>query len=160
MAFNPINKSKASSFLFKLHNSLADVEFYITATSLPGVSLEMNTVNAPSLSYPKPGDLLTFGDLPLTILSDEGLEIWTTLFNFITVTTSRPDMIYTDIETPSFEGVMYLLTNKGNAFKKIVYHDCYVKEVSSYDLGISDDKIETFTVSIAFSYCHIEDIPE
>jgi len=158
MAFNPMNKSKSSSFLFKLHNDLHDIEFYIISTKLPGVSLEMNSVKAPSLTYPKPGTILTFEELPLTILSDEGMEIWTTLFNFITESTSRADMIYTDIEYPSFEGILYLLSNKGNVFKKIVYNDCYIKDLSSYDLTIDDDDTKTFTANIAYSYCKIEDV--
>jgi len=160
MPFNPINKSKSSSFMFKLHNDLEDVEFYVIDAKLPGVSIEMNTVNAPSLSYPKPGDLLTFEELPLTILSDEGLEIWTTLFEFLTQTTMRADRIYTDIETPSFDGILYLLTNKGNPFKKVVYKDCYIKDLSSYDLKIEDDDVKTFSTNVAFSYCYIEDIDE
>ena len=158
MSFNPINKSKSSSFIFKLHNDLSDIEFYITDAKLPGVNIEMNTVNAPSLSYPKPGDLITFEDLPLTILSDEGLEIWATLFNFLTQTTMRADRIYTDIETPSFEGILYILSNKGTPFKKVIYKDCYVKDLSGYELAIDDDDTKTFSANIAFSYCYIEDI--
>ena len=70
----------------------------------------------------------------------------------------RADRIYTDIETPSFEGIMYLLSNKGTPFKKIVYKDCYVQDLTGYDLHIDDDDTKTFSSTIAFSYCYIEDI--
>ncbi len=158
MPFNPINKSKASSFMFKLHNDLKDVEFYVIDAKLPGASLEMNTVNAPQISYPVPGDLITFEELPLTILSDEGLEIWTILFNFLTQTTMRADIIRTDIVTPKFDGILYLLSNKGTPFKKVIYKDCYVKDMSGYDLTIDDDDTKTFSATVVYSYCYIEDI--
>jgi hypothetical protein len=158
MSFNPMNKSKSSSFLFKLHNDLKDVEFYIISTKIPGVKLEMNTVKAPQINYPMPGDILTYNSLPITILSDEGFDIWCALDAFVTQTTSRPDIIYTDVETPKFEGAIYLLTNKGNVFKKVLFHDCYVEELGDYEMGIEDDKVETFTASIAYSYREVIDV--
>jgi len=160
MPFNPLNKSKSSSFLFKLHNDLIDVEFYITKTSLPRSILEFNDVKAPSLTYPVPGTLLTFNELPITVMSDEGLEIWLTLDDFLTQSTSRPDIVYTNIEYPKFEAVLYLLTNKGTVFKKIIFHDTYLKEVSPYDLGADDDKIETFTANFVYSYKSVESVDE
>lgn len=159
MSFNPINKSKASSFLFKLHNDLTDVEFYVVETELPGVELEMNSVKAPSLIYPVPGTQLTFGSLPLTILCDEGLEIWTKLHRFITESTSKPDIVYTDVEYPKNNAVLYLLSNKGSTvIKKIIYHDSYLRKLTPYKLLRDDDKIETFDAELVYSYPEIIDV--
>jgi hypothetical protein len=159
MSFNPINKSKASSFLFKLHNDLTDVEFYVVETELTSVKLEMKEVKAPSITYPLPGTQLTYGTLPLTILCDEGLEIWTKLDRFVTESTSKPDIVYTNIFYPSFTAILYLLSNKGSTvIKKVEHYNCYVEEVTPYKLSRDDDKIETFDVKIVYSHRKIIDV--
>jgi hypothetical protein len=158
MQFNPINKSKTSSFIIKLHNDLIDVEFYVYKTKLPNIKLERAEVTAPSITYYEPGTHLTFGELPLTILCDEGLDIRDKIFDYITQNTSRGDMIYTDIEYPKFDAILYILSNKGTPIKKYIFEASWIDEIGDYELKPEDDEINTFDINVMYTLCRREDI--
>lgn len=160
MVFNPINKSKKSSWVFQIHNDLLSIEFYVTGMSLPGVSVGLTRVNAPTLEYNEPSNTLSFEPYSLNILSDEGLDIYTSIFNMITQTTTKAGEPYCDTVSPKFEGTLYVLSNKGTPIKKVVYHDSWISSLSPYEFSIEDGDNQLFSADVQYTYYEILDINE
>lgn len=158
MIFNPMNKGKKSNWLFQIHNDLRDIEFYLRKLSIPGIEVGETIVNSQSLQYKEISNDLKFVPYDLYILSDEGLDIYTTLFRMVGKKTAKAEEMYADIVYPKFEGIAYILSNKGTPIKKVVYHDSWIQKLSPYELDIEDNENQIFTATVNYTYSEILDV--
>jgi len=158
MIFNPMNKGKRSGWIFQIHNDIKDVEFYLQKLSFPGVEVGETIVNSQSLQFKDPSNDLTFPPYELNIMSDEGFEIYTMLFNMIAKRTARAEEEYADLFYPKFEGIIYLLSNKGTPIKKLVFHDSWIQKVTPYELDVDDNENQKFIANVNYTYSEILDV--
>ena len=77
-----LDYASPTQFRFGIHQ-LPKVEFFITAVTLPGINLGINTFPTPLKDIPLPGSKLEFANLSITFIVDEYLENYITLHNWM-----------------------------------------------------------------------------
>jgi len=141
-----------SSFIFRMGNSVKEVEFNITGVSGMGVSLGQIDLNWQSTKMKRPGDEVTFGELSLTVLLDEDFNSFTESIEFIKLfkdyeanTTSWDD---------AFTGILMTTNNRNRFNKTFEFHNCWFQSVSdlTFTSTSTDATPLTFTISVIYDY--------
>ena len=173
-----LDYASPTQFRFGIHQ-LPKVEFFITAVTLPGLNLPINTLPTPLKDIPIAGSKLEYGNLSITFIVDEYLENYITLHNWMAglgfpkdreqfttfrdVTSDTPETPkgpykVDKVTTATPDSSMYsdanlvLLSNKNNPIVEVDFHDVFPTTLGdlTYDQGATD--VEYLTTTVEFVY--------
>jgi hypothetical protein len=177
----PTKLDYASPTQFKFGiNQLPKVEYFVTACTLPNVSLGTAIQATPFKDISIPGEKLTYGSLEVTFLVDEYLENYTSLYNWMTgigfpvdraqfskfrdetsntnqqkaIATPPTDIIgsVTPDRTLFSDGYLMILSNKNNPIVEIDFEDMYPTSLGTLDYTQSALDVEYLTMQASFNY--------
>ena len=173
-----LDYASPTQFKFGIHQ-LPKVEYFVTACTLPSITLDTTELASPYKNIPITGDKLTYGPLEVTFIVDEYLENYSSLHNWITgigfpqnreqfskfrdvtsntpaVASSKPTSDTVGSATPDramySDGYLMVLSNKNNPIVQIDFQDMFPTDLGSlsYDQGGTDSEI--FTMTVSFNY--------
>lgn len=146
------NLFKVSNFILQFKNT-KHLELMTTACNIPGFTLGELNISRPVIRDARPGDTLTYNDLNVTILTDEKLQAYKEIYDYI-IMAANPDTADLNILDPVFDSVLLLTTNKNNIQHKITFYNSFFKSVSDIDLTSTSTEEEqvTFSISLGYSY--------
>jgi len=173
-----LDYASPTQFRFGIHQ-LPKVEYFVTACTLPAISLDSATLATPFKDIPITGEKLAYSPLEVTFIVDEYLENYITLHQWITGigfpqnrqqfttfrdTTSNTPANSTGAQpvdkvgntTPDTamysDGYLMVLSNKNNPIVQIDFQDLYPTDLGSlsYNQGATDADI--FTMTVTFGY--------
>lgn len=166
-----------TQFKFGIHQ-LPKVEFFVTSTNLPDISLAAGSFTTPFKDIPVPGEKLNYGDLNVGFLVDEYLENYISLHNWITGlgfpekrgqfskfrdvtsntpgggTTPSPDLIGPAVPDKATYSDAYLmiLSNKNNPIVQIDFQDVFPTNLSGLSYNQQETDTEYMSCSATFAY--------
>ena len=177
----PTKLDYASPTQFKFSiNQLPKVEFFTVSANIPDLTLADVVIPTPFKPIPVLGQNLTYGNLNITFIVDEFLEIYKELHNWmigIAFPKSREqfsDFRSTVSKTPSAtqgtsrdigdvqpatpvrpmfgDATLTILTNKNNPIVEVRFQDVYPASLSglSYDQNATD--VTYLTATVTFDY--------
>lgn len=155
------NATHGANFIFTMSsNKLQTASFFVN--EFTGLGMSFSEI-VPHLwqgqQVKRPGDLLTFNDMSLTILMDEDYGTLQEIYDFMAVTTK--DMESNNLEWDSnFTGVLYLSTNRNNLKKKIEFKNCWFKDMNDVVLSttLTEDTPVLITITVACDSYTIQDV--
>ena len=174
-----LDYASPTQFRFML-NQLPKVEFFTTATNLPGITLSEAIQNTPFKDIPMPGNKLDYGDLEVTFICDEYLENYTSLHEwmlafgfpknreqfstFRSVTSNAPtdtrgsnkDIGVTSASTPMkgmfSDATLTILSNKNNPIVEVRYADIFPTALSGLEFNQNATDVEYISATATFKY--------
>jgi hypothetical protein len=174
-----LDYSSPTQFKFGIHQ-LPKVEYFVTACTLPSVSLGTAIQATPFKDIRVPGEKLTYGSLEVTFLVDEYLENYTSLYNWMTgigfpvsrsqfsqfrdvtsnsteqetIGTPLTDVVGTASPDKALysDGYLMILSNKNNPIVEIDFQDLYPTSLGTLDYNQGATDVEYLTMSATFEY--------
>jgi len=174
-----LDYASPTQFRFML-NQLPKVEFFTTATNLPGITLSNAVQNTPFKDIPMPGNKLDYGDLEVTFICDEYLENYTSLHEwmlafgfpknreqfstFRSTTSNAPtdtrgsnkDIGVTSASTALkgmfSDATLTILSNKNNPIVEVRYADIFPTALTGLDLNQNATDVEYLSATATFKY--------
>ena len=173
-----LDYASPTQFRFGIHQ-LPKVEFFVTAVTLPGISLGTIPFPTPLKDIPIAGSKLEYTNLSITFIVDEYLENYITLHNWMAglgfpkdreqfttfrdVTSDTPETPkgpykVDKVTTATPDSSMYsdanlvLLSNKNNPIVEVDFLDVFPITLGAleYDQGATD--VEYLTTTVEFAY--------
>ena len=174
-----LDYASPTQFRFML-NQLPKVEFFTTATNLPGITLSETVQNTPFKDIPMPGNKLEYGDLDVTFICDEYLENYTSLHEWMTAfgfpknreqfstfrsTTSNAPTdtrgsskdigdvgVSTAMKGMFSDATLTVLSNKNNPIVEVRYADIFPTALSGLDFNQNATDVEYLSATATFKY--------
>ena len=175
-----LDYASPTQFRFGIHQ-LPKVEFFVTAVSLPGITLGTTTLATPFKDIPVPGEKLDYDILTINFIVDEYLENYISLHNWITglgfpesrsqfetfrdVTSNTPaeragakqiDIGKVGAATPDkamySDAFIMLLSNKNNPILQVNFEDIFPTSIGGLDYNQSATDVAYLTTSANFAY--------
>lgn len=146
------NLTQAANFSLVLSNDIRTVEFFVQ--EFTGLGLQFNTVpglNFFSQEIKRPGDLLVFTDATLSVIVDEDLSVLDELYDMLAVRTHDVDQNIIDWNN-IFTGILNLSTNRNNFRKKIVFENCWIKEMGDISLTTTQAEPSPIAINVTLSF--------
>ena len=159
---------------------LPKVEFFTTAANLPGINLGDAVFETPFTNIPMQGDKLTYENLTISFIVDEGLENYISMHQWLTaigfpktreqfkswrssesVTPTATQGISQDIgdvkpptsTRPMFgDATLTILSNKNNPLVEVRFRDVYPASLSGLDYNQNNTDVEYLTATCDFKY--------
>lgn len=174
-----LDYASPTQFRFML-NQLPKVEFFTTATNLPGITLSEAVQNTPFKDIPMPGNKLDYGDLEVTFICDEYLENYTSLHEWLlafgfpknreqfstfrSTTSNAPtdtrgsnkDIGVTGASTALkgmfSDATLTILSNKNNPIVEVRYADIFPTALSGLEFNQNATDVEYISATATFKY--------
>jgi len=174
-----LDYASPTQFRFML-NQLPKVEFFTTATNLPGITLSEAVQNTPFKDIPMPGNKLDYGDLEVTFICDEYLENYTSLhewllafgfpknreqFSTFRSTTSNAPTdtrgsnkdigvvgASTALKGMFSDATLTILSNKNNPIVEVRYADIFPTALSGLEFNQNATDVEYISATATFKY--------
>ena len=175
-----LDYASPTQFRFGIHQ-LPKVEFFVTAVTIPGISLGTAIMSTPYKDIPLPGEKLEYVNLTVEFLVDEYLENYISLHNWMTglgfsqdreefktyrdVTSNTPaspaGATQTDIgkvgaATPDramySDAFIMILSNKNNPILEINFEDIFPISLGELVYSQAATDVEYLTVTAEFAY--------
>jgi hypothetical protein len=174
-----LDYASPTQFRFML-NQLPKVEFFTTATNLPGITLSEAVQNTPFKDIPMPGNKLDYSDLEVTFICDEYLENYTSLHEWLlafgfpknreqfstfrSTTSNAPtdtrgsnnDIGVTGASTAMkgmfSDATLTVLSNKNNPIVEVRYADIFPTALSGLDFNQNATDVEYLSATATFKY--------
>jgi len=174
-----LDYASPTQFRFML-NQLPKVEFFTTATNLPGITLSNAVQNTPFKDIPMPGNKLDYGDLEVTFICDEYLENYTSLHEWLlafgfpknreqfstfrSTTSNAPtdtrgsnkDIGVTSASTALkgmfSDATLTILSNKNNPIVEVRYADIFPTALTGLDFNQNATDVEYISATATFKY--------
>ena len=173
-----LDYASPTQFRFGIHQ-LPKVEFFVTAVTLPGISLGTIPFPTPLKDIPIAGSKLEYANLLITFIVDEYLENYITLHNwmaglgfpkdreqfetFIDVTSDTPQIPkgpyqVDKVTTATPDRSMYsdanlvLLSNKNNPIVEVDFLDIFPTTLGDLEYNQGATDVEYLTTTAEFAY--------
>lgn len=148
-------------------NQLQNIQFEMQIERLKGFTFNLNKVSIPSISIAPPeqtspfkniarvGDTPIFANLNATVIMDEDLESWLSLYDWITY--SNPDN-FNQFENSKFDGfhesdiAITIMKNSKNPLMKFNFINCVPINMSEINLDTSQTESQSFDFNVEFTY--------
>ena len=159
---------------------LPKVEFFTTAANLPGINLGDAVFETPFTNIPMQGDKLTYENLTISFIVDEGLENYISMHQWLTaigfpktreqfkswrssesVTPTATQGVSQDIgdvkpptsTRPMFgDATLTILSNKNNPLVEVRFRDVYPTSLSGLDYSQNAADVDYLTADVTFDY--------
>ena len=159
---------------------LPKVEFFTTAANLPGINLGDAVFETPFTNIPMQGDKLTYENLTISFIVDDGLENYISMHQWLTaigfpktreqfkswrssesVTPTATQGVSQDIgdvkpptsTRPMFgDATLTILSNKNNPLVEVRFRDVYPTSLSGLDYSQNAADVDYLTADVTFDY--------
>lgn len=147
-----IDVAKQSNYRIVLKDR-KELEFWVQETNLPGFGYGEIAMNWNQNQRKLPGDSINWNQLTLQVLCDEDLKAFMDVYDLVTQIRG-PESSIVDVETPVFDAVLFITTNKNNVLWKVTFHNAWIANVGDLQFSntTSDDDPIIFTVDLNYDY--------
>ena len=147
------------NFKFKLKRA-PNLNFFIQKIDVPGLALPNVDSPNPFLTYPVPGDHLSYDDLIITFKVDENLENYMEIQNWIRgLGRPFPDQYKILESNPVTTGEslrsdisVTILTSSKQPNYELVFIDAYPVRLSGFEFDTTADDVNYIQASVTFKY--------
>lgn len=149
---NP-NVTQASNFLFVMSNETKHIQFFVQEFSGLGISFnEVDNQTYMGQRIKRPGDLLTFNDITLTVIIDEDLDVLEEAYNFMAAGGLK-DVVTNELNWNNlFTGFLHLSTNRNNFKKTIKFDNCWIRELGDLNFQSTQGEVSPMITSIIIAF--------
>lgn len=136
---------------------LPNVSFFVQAVNIPGVSMNADETQTPFNTMYRVGDRLTWDDLTLTIRSDEDLEAFSEIYNWMVAATKANGFAGYEALVNSDDGVysdatLTILNSKKNSNKILTFVDIFPITLGALSMDITPSDVSYATFDVTFKY--------
>lgn len=132
---------------FKLiinREKFANLEFFCVGANLPDLTLGEISTNIQQYKGYTTGDV-TFGELSLTVVIDEDLNVYNELFEWV--------LANRDKKNPTvYDATLMIMTNHQNVNKQIRFKNLFPTSVASLEFNTQTSDIEYLQAQVGFRY--------
>lgn len=158
----PTNKNFLSPINFSFQIKKApNVNFFIQEVSLPKIDLHNVDTSNPFVTFPFPGDHITYDVLSINFKVDEDLENYMEIHNWIKGL-GKPETFqqYADLDkNPSYSGngiysdiSLIIMSNIKNPNFNVTFKDAFPISLSGLNFNSTKEDINYLTASASFKY--------
>jgi hypothetical protein len=161
-----INPLTSNGFRFNI-SKLPEVDFFCQQVNLPGIMLGSPEFGTPFMQTPIPGETLTYDNLTIQFLIDEGMVNYQAIYNWI-VALGFPqsydqyiNFVNEDQRNTTNElmrnfsdGVLQILNSSNNVVKTIQFRDMFPTAIESltFDSTLGDVQYLIGSATFRFGY--------
>lgn len=160
-----INPLSPIGYQFSI-TKLPDLTFFAQEVNLPGILLGEPEFGTPFARVPIPGETLTYEQLSLTFLVDEGMKNYRSIYNWMIalgfpqsydqyITLSAEDNInYTELATNYSDATLSILNNSNTPSQIVSFRDMFPVSLDSLQFSSTQSDVQYLMgrVSFRFSY--------
>jgi hypothetical protein len=155
----PTNPNFLSQSGFRLNlTRMPNVNFWVTAASLPTVDLGFIDVGTPFVRLPNPGVNITFGDFNVTFKVDEDMKNYTEMLDWF-YQLGFPDSFnqYTTNKVTGdlngfSDGSLMIMSSKYNPNLEVQFQEMFPILMSQLDFTYDASDIEYLNCTVTFRY--------
>ena len=136
---------------------LPNISFFVQSINVPGVSMNPDETPTPFTTMFRLGDRLTYDDLTLTIRSDENLDAFIEIYDWMQSGTKAGG--FTAYETIKdsddglySDGTLMVLNSKKNSNKMFTFRDMFPTLLTSIAMDTTATDISYATFDVTFKY--------
>jgi hypothetical protein len=136
---------------------LPNISFFVQSINIPGVSMNPDETPTPFTTMFRLGDRLTYDDLTLTIRSDENLDAFIEIYDWMQSGTKAGG--FTAYETIKdsddglySDGTLMVLNSKKNSNKMFTFRDMFPTLLTSIAMDTTATDISYATFDVTFKY--------
>lgn len=153
------NFFSAKNFEFTIKR-LPNVEFFVQATNIPGLTIASTEQATPFTNIARPGNKMSFDELSVTVRLDEDLICYKEIYDWMEGMTN-PNNFSQYANLQAGDGVfsdasLIILNSKGNPTKEFRYKNIFPIGMSSIQLSTTDNTTQFATTTITFRYTTFE----
>ena len=136
---------------------LPNISFFVQNVNIPGVTMNADETPTPFGTMYRVGDRLTWDDLTLTIRSDEDLEAFSEIYNWMVAATKSAGFAGYQALANSDDGVysdatLTILNSKKNSNKILTFRDMFPISLGAINMDITPSDISYSTFDVTFKY--------
>ena len=136
---------------------LPNISFFVQSINVPGVSMNPDETPTPFTTMFRLGDRLTYDDLTLTIRSDENLDAFIEIYEWMQSGTKASGFAaYKTIKDSDdglySDGTLMVLNSKKNSNKMFIFKDMFPTTLSSIAMDATPGDITYATFDVTFKY--------
>lgn len=150
---------KSSNYKLILRSDHKDLQFFCLEVTMPSITIGTMEIPYQSMTRKIPGNSLTYDNLTCTIIIDENLKTIEDILSTLRMTHDPETNEYT-IDPITFDGFLFLTTNKNNPQYKIWFRDMWLETFSELQFmsTTTDENPITTTCGFRFNYYTFERI--
>jgi hypothetical protein len=128
---------------------LKGLEFYLQAVDLPTVSVGEANLSTPKLNIMLGGDKLLFDPFTASILSDEKMDNFASIYKWLQDTVNIDDL-----SSLVCDASLVILNSSNNQTRTIDFKNCYPNSMSgiAFDVGATEVQYASFSVTFRYDY--------
>jgi hypothetical protein len=136
---------------------LPNISFFVQSVNIPGVTMSADETPTPFNTMYRVGDRLTWDDLTLTIRSDEDLEAFSEIFDWMVAATKANGFAGYEALVDSDDGVysdatLTILNSKKNSNKILTFRDMFPITLGAINMDVTTSDITYSTFDVTFKY--------
>ena len=136
---------------------LPNISFFVQSINIPGVSMNPDETPTPFTTMFRLGDRLTYDDLTLTIRSDENLDAFIEIYDWMQSGTKAGGFTaYESIKDSDdglySDGTLIILNSKKNSNKLFTFKDMFPSLLTSIAMDATPSDIAYATFDVTFKY--------
>ena len=136
---------------------LPKISFFVQSANIPGVSMTPDETPTPFTTIYRLGDRLAYDDLNLTIRSDENLEAFNEIYNWMqSATKSGGFDSYKNLKESDeglySDGTLTILNSKKNSNKSFTFKDMFPITLTSISMDTTTTDVSYATFDVTFKY--------
>ena len=136
---------------------LPNVSFFVQTVNIPGVTMNADETQTPFNTIYRVGDRLTWDDLTLTIRSDEDLEAFSEIFDWMVAATKSAGFAGYQSLVDSDDGVysdatLTILNSKKNSNKILTFRDIFPISLGAINMDVTPSDMSYATFDVTFKY--------
>ena len=140
-------------FQLKINSSkYPNLEYFCTATSLPGINMSEAPVPYKGANIGFVGDRIAFDDLVVKFNVTENMENYLETFNWI------HDIVNGNKENNEMQSdaTLVILNSHNNKTKEVEYKDIFPISLSGLEFDVNQGDIEYLSAEVTFKYSYLE----
>jgi hypothetical protein len=149
------NFFSAKNFQFTIKR-LPNIEFFVQATNIPGLTIPVTEQSTPFSNIPRPGNKLNFDEFSVTVRLDEDLLCYKEIYNWMAGMTNPSDFSsYAALQAGDgvfSDASLIILNSKGNPTKEFRYKNAFPVGMTAIQLSTTDGSTQFATTTITFKY--------
>lgn len=126
-----------------------NLDYFVTATTMPGVSVSAVEASFRGLSYPFASDSLQYDDLVIQFNIDEDLNNYTETYNWIK-SLSNSEQPYSE------DAILTIFSSHNNAVKQIKFYDVFPTNITGIEFNSQVTSTDYLQASVTFTYTSYE----
>ena len=136
---------------------LPNISFFVQNVNIPGVTMNADETPTPFNTMYRVGDRLTWDDLTLTIRSDEDLEAFSEIFDWMVAATKSAGFAGYQALANSDDGVysdatLTILNSKKNSNKILTFRDMFPISLGAINMDVTTSDVSYSTFDVTFKY--------